>query len=132
MENKKPNNFKETALSHIPKGIIDSMMRQETVSVEGMSPLEAITKTLGRGPLPAETHVPVAPPQEQFTTIVINNTALKVSKNPYEASLTMLLYLAATVWSKDKKVAKVLKAFNFSLQDCNGAILYPPQKKVKK
>jgi hypothetical protein len=131
MENKKPNNFREAALSHIPLDIQQKMLQATKVETAGMSFLEAIAKnTPSASPLPVAP-APV-PQQEQLTTIVINNTALKVSTDPYKASLSMLLYLAATVWSKDRKVAKVLKAFNFSLQDANGQILYPPQKKAKK
>jgi len=129
MDDKKPNSYKEAALSHIPKSIVDSMLRQEAVSVDGMSPLEAIAKTLGKGPLPSK---PETSTQPQFMTIAIDNVALKVPTDPWQASMTMLMFLTATVWSKDKKVAKVLKAFNFSLQDANGAILYPKQKKGKK
>ena len=129
MENNKPKNFREAALSHIPLELQQSMLRGTKVETEGMGFLEAIAKNTPKvSPLPQKPEVP----KDNFTTIVVNNTALKVSKNPYEASLTMLLYLAATVWSKDPKVAKVLKAFNFSLQDCNGAILYPKQKRGKK
>jgi hypothetical protein len=125
------NSFKAKALSHIPLDIQRSMLESTKVTTEGVSGiLEALAKNV-----PSASPLPIQKPEvarDNFTTIVVNNTALKVSTNPYEASLTMLLYLAATVWSKDKKVAKVLKAFNFSLQDCNGAILYPPQKKAKK
>jgi len=125
------NSFKQKALSHIPLDIQRSMLESTKVTTEGVSGiLEALAKNV-----PSASPLPVQKPEvtkDNFTTIVINNTALKVSNNPYEASLTMLLYLAATVWSKDKKVSKVLKAFNFSLQDCNGAILYPKQKRGKK
>jgi hypothetical protein len=125
------NSFKQKALSHIPLDIQRSMLESTKVTTEGVNGiLEALAKNV-----PNSSPLPVQKPEvtkDNFTTIVINNTALKVSANPYEASLTMLLYLAATVWSKDKKVSKVLKAFNFSLQDCNGAILYPKQKRGKK
>jgi hypothetical protein len=122
------NSFKNKALSHIPKSVVDSMMRQESLSIDGLSPLEAIAKTLGKGPLPQKSESSIQP---QFMTIAINDVALKVPTDPWQASMTMLMYLAATVWAKDKKVAKVLKAFNFSLQDANGAILYPKQKQSK-
>ena len=124
------SSFKNKALSHIPKSIADSMMKQSSVDTNGAgSILEAISKlTPSASPFPQK---PEASTKPQFMTIAIDNVALKVPTDPWQASMTMLMYLAATVWSKDKKVAKVLKAFNFSLQDANGAILYPKQKKSK-
>lgn len=127
MENK-PKNFKEAALSHIPQDIIASMAKQTSVSVDGLTGLEAIAKELGNGPLPVKSEVS----KEQFITIAINNTAVKVSTDPYKGAMTLFAYLLATVWSKDKKVAKVLKSFNFSFSDANGQIIYPSKKGKKK
>ena len=145
MENKKPNNFKEAALSHIPPEFLVAMEKQSHISSEDMEHYNSEVKRLGpqiqagvrNTKLPpadqkAIPQEPVKSQEEPFKIIAINNVAIKVPADPWQASLTMVMFLLATVWSKDKKVAKVLKAFNFSLQDCNGAILYPPQKKAKK
>lgn len=128
MENKKPNNFKEAALSHIPLDIIASMTKHTAVSTDGLTGLEAIAKELGKGPLPIKSEVS----KDQFVTIAINNTALKVSTDPYQGAMTLFAYLLATVWSKDKKVAKILKSFNFSFSDANGQIIYPKVKRANR
>lgn len=127
MENKEPKNFKEAALSHIPPELASSMLRETTVRTEGLSPLEAIAKEVGKGPLPQKADVPA----KQYVTIAVDNTAIKVSTDPFEGAMTLFAYLLATVWSKDKKIAKILKNFNFSFQDANGQIVYPKQKKKK-
>jgi len=124
MENK-PKTFKDAALSHIPQDIIASMTKQSAISTDGLSPLEAIAKELGKGPLPVKSEVS----KEQFVTIAINNTAIKVSTDPYQGAMTLFAYLLATVWSKDKKIEKILKSFNFSFQDANGQIIYPKVKR---
>jgi hypothetical protein len=129
MENQKPNNFKEAALSHIPQEFIQSMLKETKVETDGMGFLEAIAKNTSSTAITQKAEIPQ---QEQFTTIVINNVALKVSIDPYKGAMAMLLYLAAMAGAKDKKVAKVLKAFNFNLQDANGVIIYPKQKGKKK
>jgi hypothetical protein len=124
------NSFKAKALSHIPADLVQSMLQSTKVDTEGLGGiLEALAKnTPSASPLPQKPEVP----SNNFITIAINDVALKVPTDPWQASMVMIMYLAATVWSKDKKVAKVLKAFNFSLQDANGATLYPKQKRGKK
>ena len=129
MDNK-PKNYKEAALSHIPPELVSSMLKETAVSTDGMGFLEAIAKNTPKSsPLPTAGNelIPASVPP-QFTTIAIDSIALKVPTDPWQASMVMIMFLLATVWSKDKKVAKVLKAFNFSLQDANGAIIYPKQK----
>ncbi len=127
MENK-PKTFKDAALSHIPLDIVASMTKQSAVSTDGLTGLEAIAKELGKGPLPIKSEIP----KDQFVTIAINNTAIKVSTDPYQGAMTLFAYLLATVWSKDKKIAKILKSFNFSFSDANGQLIYPRQKGKKK
>ena|SRR5579863_6123641 len=128
-EEKKPTNFKDAALSHIPPGIVENMLKATKVDTDGMGFIEAIAKNGGGGPLPLPPKTGL--PEKQYVTIAIDNTAIKVSTDPFEGAMTLFAYLLATVWSKDKKVAKVLKSFNFSFADANGKIIYPKQKKKK-
>ena len=128
-ESEKPKSFEDRALSHIPRELLEEMKRETSINVEGMSPLQAIMADKNR-PLPPTG--PTAPQQKQHISIAVNDKVIEVSKDPFEGSITMLLFLLATVWSKDPKIAKVLKAFNFSFYDANGDLLYPKQKKSKK
>jgi hypothetical protein len=125
------NSFKNKALSHIPLDIQRKMMESTKVETEGLgSILEALAKNVpSASPLPQK---PEASTQPQFITVAIDNVAIKVPVDSYKAAMTLFCYLLATVWSKDKKVAKILKSFNFSFSDANGAILYPKQKRGNK
>lgn len=129
MENEKPKNFKDAAVSHIPQSIVDSMMKQANVDTSGASGiLEAISKlTPNASPLPIQKSE--IPNQSQFITIAIDNVAIKVPTDPFQGAMTLFCYLLATVWSKDKRIAKVLKSFSFSFSDVNGQIIYPKQKR---
>jgi hypothetical protein len=130
MNDLKKDTFESKALSHIPKDILDSMIKETKVDTEGMGGiLDAVSKiTPKSSPLPQKGDAPA----KQYITVAIDSVPLKVSTDPVEGAMTLFAYLLATVWSKDKKVAKVLKAFNFSLQDANGQIIYPKQKGKKK
>ena len=129
MENKKPNNFKEAALSHIPQDIIASMTKHIAVSTDGLTGLEAIARSGGPSLLPQKVDAPVAP---KHISLAIDGHVIKVDRDPTNGAVTMLLYLLATVWSKDKKVAKVLKQFNFHFFDENNIQLYPKVKNAKR
>ena len=122
----KPKNFKEAALSHIPLSIVESMKRAATVSTDGMTSLEAIAKNTGTQLLPQKVDAPVKP---KYISLAVDGHVIKVALDPTEGAVTMLLYLLATVFSKDKKVAKVLKQFNFHFFDENNIQLYPKAKK---
>ncbi len=128
MENEKPNSFKAAALSHIPQNILESMQRQTAVKTDGMTGLEAIAANGGTPLLPPKQEAPVKNP---FIAVAVDGNVINVPINPTEGAATMLLYLLATVWSKDKKIAKVLKQFNFAFYDANGKQLYP-KKNAKK
>jgi hypothetical protein len=125
------NSFKNKALSHIPPDLVQSMLKSTKVETEGLgSILEAIAKNVpSASPLPQK---PEAPTQSQFVTIAIDNVAIKVPVDPFQGAMTLFTYLLATVWSKDKRIAKVLKSFNFSFSDCNGTIIYPLSAKQKR
>ena len=124
----RPNNFKEAATSGIPKDVLERFM-ESVPPMLGGSPMDEIARQLGKGPLPVSKPIPQ---QEKFLTLAIDNVALKVSVDPYQGAMTLFCYLLAMVWSKDKRIAKILKSFNFSFSDANGAILYPKQKRGKK
>jgi len=126
MNQESPKNFKEAALSHIPQSVIDSMTRQTTVKTDGMTPLEAIAAN--GGPVVAPQKVDV-PQQPKYISLAVDGHVIRVSYEPTEGAVTMLLYLLAKVWSKDKKIAKVLKQFNFHFFDENNIQIYPPVKK---
>jgi hypothetical protein len=125
MENKKPNNFREAALSHIPPNLVASMIKETAIDPSGLTALEAIAKHTGTQLRPQEVDAPVVP---KYVSLAVDGHVIKVSVNPNEGAITMLLYLLATVWSKDKKVAKVLKQFNFHFFDENNIQLYPKVK----
>lgn len=126
MENKKPNNFREAALSHIPNDILASMTKAAAVTTDGLSPLEAIAKNTGTQLLPQKVDAPVAP---KHISLAVDGHVIKIALDPTQGAVTMLLYLLATVWSKDKKVAKVLKQFNFHFFDENNIQIYPKVKR---
>jgi len=125
MEENKPTNFKEAALSHIPASVVESMRRQSAVSTEGMSILEALTKNGGPKMIPEQHAVASQPVQKSSMSLAVDGRVIRISLDPTEGAVTMLLYLLATVWSKDKKIAKVLKQFNFHFFDENKNQLYP-------
>src|ERR1700688_2393095 len=122
----KPKNFKEAALSHIPQSIVDSMTRQAAVPTDGMTAIEAIAKTTGAQLLPQKVDAPVKP---KYISLAVDGHVIKVALDPTEGAVTMLLYILATISSKDKKIAKVLKQFNFHFFDENNIQLYPKVKK---
>ena len=127
MENEnKPKNFREAALSHIPADLVASMMKQTAVKTEGMSILEAVSANDAGDMLPKKPEMPI---QDASVSVAVDGKVIKVALNPTDGAVTMLLYLLATVWSKDKKIAKVLKQFNFHFFDANNAQIYPPLKK---
>src|ERR1044071_3709420 len=129
MDTEKPKNFKEAALSHIPMDIIKSMQRETAVKTDGMTGLEAIRASGGESMLPKQVEMQV---EKASAAVAVNGTVIKVALNPTDGAVTMLLYLLATVWSKDKKIAKILKQFNFHFFDENNIQLYPKVKNGKK
>ncbi len=127
MENEnKPKNFKEAALSHIPPDLVASMMKQTAIKTEGMSILEAVAANGVGDMLPKKPEMSI---QDASVSVAVDGKVIKVAINPTDGAVTMLLYLLATVWSKDKKIAKVLKQFNFHFFDANNMQIYPPLKK---
>lgn len=120
----KPKNFQEAALSHIPQDIIASMQQTTKVTTEGLTGLEAIAKNIGTELLPKQPEM-----KPQYVSLAVDGHVIKIALDPTEGAVTMLLYLLATVFSKDKKIAKILKQFNFAFYDQNGVQLYPKVKK---
>jgi hypothetical protein len=130
MEENKPKDFKSAALSHIPQDIISSMMKSTQVQTDGLSPLEAIAKELGKGPLPMAPAS--APQQEQFMPIAVDGLVINVPADPFKASIVMISYILATMANKDKKIAKILDQFHFQMKDYNGIEIYPISAKQKR
>ena len=125
-EPEKPKSFEDKALSHIPKSIVDSMLKATKIDTEvGLSPLEVILKEKGK-PLPAPAQ---APQQEQSIMVAVDGDVIQVPADPFKSLVTMLAYYMATVGYKDKKVKKILSAFNFKMSDANGVPIYPRGKK---
>lgn len=126
MEN---NSFEKKALSHIPLDIIENMKKATAVSTDGLSPLEAIARELGKGPLPiAQSH---APQQEQFISLAVDGNVIKVPADATKGAVVMFMYVLAAVLSKDKRIAKILKQFNFTMFDANNVQIYPKPKRAK-
>jgi len=125
------DNFESRALNGIPPEILSSITKEVGAGLDGFStPLEAIMaqrKKATESVKPTE----VVPQQKQFTPRAIDGFVLNVPHDPYQAGILLFSYLLAKVWSKDPKVAKVLKQFNFNMQDINGKQIYPSKKKKK-
>jgi hypothetical protein len=101
----KPTNFKEAALSHIPADILLSMQKETSVKTEGMTGLEAIRANKGESMLPKQIDQQI---EKASAAVAVNGQVIKVALDPTSGAVTMLLYMLATVWSKDKKIAKVI------------------------
>lgn len=139
MDEKKPNNFKEAALSHIPPGIIDSMLKQTAVSEKDLQELHDVV--LKRGP---EIHAnipgnkaPISLPKPEAAkpatlSYAIEGHVIAVPLDSAGAAIQLFYTLLAFVWSTDKKVAKILKQFDFKFYDANGKQIYPKVKSGKK
>lgn len=124
--------FEKKALSHIPKDILASMTKETSVDVTGMSPLEAIYKEKGKlFPKPTDTKMPMAPEKPALMSYAIDGHVITVPTDSVGAAISMFYTLVAFVWSKDKKVAKILKQFDFKFLDSNGSQVYPIVKKRK-
>lgn len=127
MENNKPKNFKEASLSHIPLELQNSMLKEVQVRTDGLSPLEAIARaTASTSPLPQKAEMPQ---QEQFLSLAVNGNVIKIPADATKGAVVMFMYILATVLSKDKKIAKILKQFNFTMFDANNVQIYPKRKK---
>ena len=124
-EPNKPKTFEEKALSGIPPEVLQRVLGNATEDMGGLNSLEAIFQAKGK-PLP----VPVQTPQkEQSIMVAIDGDVIQMPADPFKSLVTMLAYYMATVGYKDKKVNKILKAFNFKMNDANGVPIYPKEKK---
>lgn len=124
MDEKK--NFKEAALSHIPLELQQSMLRETSTETAGMSILEAISKNTSKSPIPQKVE---APQQEQFISLAVDGNVIKIPADATKGAVVMLMYILAMELSKNKKIAKILKQFNFTLFDANNVQIYPRKKK---
>jgi hypothetical protein len=84
-----------------------------------------------RAPVPALPDVaPVAlPAQPAFLSYAIEGHVINVPLDSAGAAITLFYTLLALVWGKDKKVAKILKQFDFKFFDANKNQIYPKAKK---
>lgn len=125
------NSFKSKALSHIPADLVQSMLQSTKVDTEGLGGiLEALAKnTPSASPLPVSPAS--APQQEQFINLAVDGYVIKVPSDAFKASVTMLSYIFAVMAKKDKKIAKILDQFKFSMSDSNGEVIYAPKRKKK-
>jgi hypothetical protein len=125
------SDFEKKAISHIPPEILASITKEVSDIGDFTTPLEAIMANRKKMVEPAKPTEAI--PQQKKTKIVtIDNTAIEVPLDQYQAFYSMVAYYFATVGYKDKKVNKILKAFNFSFHDANNEPVYPPKKKKKK
>jgi hypothetical protein len=63
----------------------------------------------------------------------IEGHVIQVPLDGVSAGIQLLYTLLAFVWGKDKRIAKILKQFDFKFFDANNIQVYPPLKKnVKK
>lgn len=141
MENK-PKNFREGALSHIPFDIIKSMETHTAINEGDYKSLQ--DTVLKKGPIIHANipgHVPVtalpaapvldlpAAIQPAFLSYAIDGHVINVPLDNVGAAITLFYTLLSFVWSKDKKVAKILKQFDFKFFDANKNQIYPLLKK---
>jgi hypothetical protein len=126
------NSFKSKALSHIPLDIQAKMLNATKVETDGMgSILDAISKlTPNSSPLPIAPAS--APQQEQFLSLAVDGNVIKVPADATKGAVVMFMYILAVELSKNKRIAKILKQFNFTMFDANNVQIYPPKKKGKK
>ena len=127
MESKKPNSFREAALSHIPMDVVSSMIKETAVSTDGLSALEAIARNGGAQLLPKK--IDAASKSPTYISYAIDGHVISVPADQVGAAIAMFYTLLALVWSKDKKVAKILKQFGFEFFDSNKKQIYPPLRK---
>lgn len=138
MENKKPTNFKEAALSHIPFDIIKSMEKHTEISGKDLEKLHDEILLKGpaihaqvpgvKAPLPVAPVAP-APQKPAFLSYAIEGHVINVPLDNVNAAIMLFYTLLSLVWSKDKKVAKILKQFDFKFFDANNVQLYPKVKR---
>src|ERR1035437_6631573 len=133
--NKTPNNFKEAALSHIPFELFQSMEKHATVSAADMKALHDTVMKQGpalHAAVPGAQVAPVAPvakptlpAQPAFMSYAIKGHVITIPTDEVGHAIMMFYTLLALVWSADKKVAKILKQFEFKFYDVNRKQIYP-------
>jgi hypothetical protein len=125
------SDFERKALKGIPAEILSSLSKEVNDGIEGSIPLEAIMKSRQKMVESVKSVTPEVTQQKKTKIVTIDNVAIEVPLDQYQAFYSMVAYYFATVGYKDKKINKILKAFNFSFRDANGELLYPVEKKKK-
>lgn len=139
----KPKNFEEAALSHIPPEFLRSMaMETGMPGLDGLSSLEVImrekSKAFGAGvgpavpgsAIPAQAEA-ATPQQKKAAQLAVDGFVIEVPGDKFQAGVTMLTYIFARMARTDKKIAKILDQFRFSMYDVNGEEIYAPKRKKK-
>jgi hypothetical protein len=144
------NDSGKKPLSNIPFGILQSMQKQTAITDEDLERLQQKVRVHG----PAlhahpESIKPIIPKDEQLPgTIVtpvptmlqkpaimsyaIEGHVIQVPLDSVGAGIQLFYTLLAFVWGQDKKIAKILKQFDFKFLDANNVQIYPPLKKNAK
>lgn len=136
----KPKNFKEAALSHIPSELIVAMQKESIVTQTDLEALDRVVRKEGpklRASIPANVQVPtqaivetpVIPTQPASLSYAIEGHVINVPTNELGAAVVLFYTLLSLVWSKDKKIAKILKQIDFKFFDANKVQIYPKGKK---
>ena len=142
------NNFSKQALSHIPFDIFQSMGKETAITESDMQKLQEKVHKHGpalyanpesiRPNIPKEEQLPDTPkilapiraqPKPATMSYAIEGHVIEVPLDSTGAAIQMFYTLLAFVWGKDKKVAKILKQFDFKFYDVNGVMIYPAKKK---
>lgn len=137
MESKKPNSFREAALSHIPKEVFEAMEKKATITPLDLAALESVVKSKGpqiqalvngaKAPAqPAPQAVLAAPLSLSYA---IEGHVINVPTDSVGAAIGLFYTLLTFVWSKDKKVAKILQQFDFKFYDANKQQVFPKVKR---
>lgn len=144
------NEFRKQALSHIPFDIIKSMEKETAITEADMKRLhekvrtsgpalhnapESITPVIPKGGTLAPEIAPSIPPitsvvpdalqKPAIMSYAIEGHVINVPVDDAGAAIQLFYTLLAFVWSKDKKVAKILKQFDFKFFDANNVQIYP-------
>jgi hypothetical protein len=144
------NDFTKKALSHIPFDVLYSMEKETATTEEDFQRLQEKVRRHGPAlranpesirphvpknellPSTPEPSLPVAAQKLATMSYAIDGHVITVPLDDVGAAVMLFYTLLAFVWSKDKKIAKILKQFNFRFMDANGVQLYPPVKNAKK
>jgi hypothetical protein len=119
-------NEENKPLSNIPESILSSMHSEAEKDIENFqNPVDFIMAERKRHQANVAGPQGVPPmPQPQPEASKIPMIAIDGHVLPGD-TVTMILYGFVTLAKKDKKIAKLLKAFKFKMGDVNGEQIFP-------